>query len=130
MPLISVYIEFQMAAAIGVYWIFRSIIQTIQKMIVSKIFPVPQYTEEDYKKAEQELGMSNKQKKKLTKQSGEKKYVRSLHHIDDEEWLAAHPAPTDDDDDDAVEGESTESASAPAPIKNDERISYKNKDNK
>lgn len=135
MPLISVYIEFQMAAAIGVYWIFRNIIQVVQKAIIAKLYPVPKFTEEDYKKAEQELGMSGKQKKKAAKGSGEKKYVRSLHHIDDEEWLAAHPAQTEEEDSsDETVGETTgvktKDDSLPPPIKNDEKTSYKEKKNK
>jgi len=88
MPLLSVYIEFQMAAAIGVYWVFRQIIFVIEKIIISKLMPVPKYTEEDYKEAERQLNMSNKQKKREAKEGGEKKKVRSLHHIDDEEYLA------------------------------------------
>ena len=87
MPLLSVYIEFQMAAAIGVYWVFRQIIFVIEKIIIAKLMPVPKYTEEDYKEAERQLNMSNKQKKREAKE-GEKKKVRSLHHIDDEEYLA------------------------------------------
>lgn len=136
MPLFSVYIEFQMAAAIGVYWIFRNIIQVIQKAIVAKLYPIPKFTEDDYKKAEQEYGMSGKQKKKAAKASGEKKYVRSLHHIDDEEWLAAHPAPVEEDDnvDPAELGETTgqkvKDDSLPPPIKNDEKAAYKEKKKK
>lgn len=130
MPLLSVYIEFQMAAAIGVYWIFRNIIQVIQKIIIAKLYPVPRFTEEDYKKAEQELGMSGKQKKKAAKADGEKKYVRSLHHIDDEEWLANHPATVEDEDGEEA-GETTEAkgkdGSNPPPIKNDEKTTYKEK---
>lgn len=136
MPLLSVYIEFQMAAAIGVYWIFRNIIQVVQKAIIAKLFPVPKFTEEDYKKAEQELGMSGKQKKKAAKASGDKKYVRSLHHIDDEEWLAAHPAPAEEEDDssDTPVGDTTgvksKDDSLPPPIKNDEKSAYKEKKKK
>jgi len=47
MPLMSVYIEFQMAAAIGVYWVFRQVISVIQRIIISKLMPVPHFTEEE-----------------------------------------------------------------------------------
>ncbi len=85
MPLLTVYIEFQMAAAIGVYWIFRQVLYTVERIVLSKLIPIPQFTEEDYKEAERQANLSKKQQKK------EKKQVRSLHHIDDEEYLAAHP---------------------------------------
>ena len=134
MPLLSVYIEFQMAAAIGVYWIFRSIIQTIQKIIISIIMPTPKLTEEDYKEAERVMGMSNKQKKREQKERDpNRKPVRSLHHIDDEEWLARHAQPEDETEETAEEaGETTEAhlhdgKKNPAPIKNDDKTAYKQK---
>ena len=92
MPLLSVYIEFQMAAAIGVYWVFRQIVFVVEKIIIAKLMPVPKFTEEDYREAERQLSMSNKQKKREAKEGGEKKTVRSLHHIDDEEYLARQAA--------------------------------------
>ncbi len=92
MPLLSVYIEFQMAAAIGVYWVFRQIIFVAEKIILAKLMPVPKFTEEDYKEAERQLGLSNKQKKREAKEAGSGKKVRSLHHIDDEEYLERQAA--------------------------------------
>jgi len=135
LPLMSVYIEFQMAAAIGVYWVFRSVISTIERIIIAKVMPVPQYTEEELKEIERQIGLSNKQKKKENK---EKKHVRSLHYIDDEEYIARHALYNEEDDEDEVEtkedGENTvlnsetiDNKNAPAPIKNDEKSSYKNK---
>lgn len=85
MPLLTVFIEFQMSAAIGVYWIFRQVLYTVERIILAKVMPIPQFTEEDYREAERQVNLSKKQQKK------EKKQVRSLHHIDDEEYLAAHP---------------------------------------
>lgn len=145
MPLMSVAIEFGLAAAIGVYWVFRSILQVVQKIIISKLMPLPKFTEEDYKEAERQANMSNKQRKR----EGSGKFVRSLHHIDDEEYLERHKedlaaleegtksapkaekAPKDgengDDSGKTEVKESTDSKDAPAPIKNDEKGSYKKK---
>ena len=85
MPLLSVYFEFQLAAAIGIYWIFRNILQVVEKIIVSKIFPLPKFTEEDYKAAEKKENTPEKIKK-----AENTKFVRSLHHIDDEEYIERH----------------------------------------
>ncbi len=148
MPLLSVFIEFQMPAAIGVYWIFRSILQMVEKIIIAKIFPLPKFTEEDYKKAEKEAGKEIKQKS-----SGQ--FVRSLHHIDDEEYLERHKeelkeleeAKAEEDKkpgllkkfgiskeavktETKTETEVTESTEAPAAIKNDEKTTYVNKKKK
>lgn len=129
MPLLSVWFEFQMAATVGVYWIFRNIIQVGVKIIISKIFPIPKLTEEDYKEAERLSTMSNKQKKREAVANGEKKPVRSLHHIDDEEYIARHAHDFDDEvaDDNTEAGETTDNAKAPAPIKNDEKSNYREK---
>jgi hypothetical protein len=50
---------------------------------MSKVMPLPKFTEEDYKAAEREL--LGKQPKKITKSENVGK-IRSLHHIDDEDY--------------------------------------------
>ena len=86
MPLLSVWIAFSVPASIGIYWIFRNILQTVQQVVLSKLIPVPQFTEEDYKAAEKEMkaGRAPREKSKIP--------PRSLHHIDDEEYQARYEA--------------------------------------
>ncbi len=95
-PLISVYVSFYMPAAVGIYWIYRSIAATLQQIILYKLMPPPKYTEEDYKAAERELNGSSKKKKKqggaLPSGSGGGEKKRSLHHIDDEDEDEISPA--------------------------------------
>ena len=88
MPLMSVYITFIVPAVIGIYWIFNNLFGTLQQIILAKVMPIPKFTEEDYKKAEKEMNGKYKPEKKS---SGEKKKVRSLHRIDEEDYVA--PAP-------------------------------------
>ena len=130
MPLLSVYFEFRLSAAIGVYWIFRNILQLVEKIIIAKLFPIPRFTEEDYKEAERQAGMSERQKKKESKEN--KKFVRSLHHIDDEEYIERHkeelealekPKELKDVPESKV-GDVSKAKGAPAAIKNDEKDSY------
>ena len=83
MPLMSVWMTFIVPAAVGVYWIFKSIIGVGKQFIMSKVMPMPKFTEEDYKAAEKE--MLGKQPKKIQKSENVGK-VRSLHHIDDEDY--------------------------------------------
>ena len=83
MPLMSVFITFQVPAAIGIYWMFKSMLGVLKQFILSKAIPFPTFTEEDYKAAEKE--MAGKQPKKIQKSENAGK-VRSLHHIDDEDY--------------------------------------------
>jgi hypothetical protein len=68
MPLMSVFISFGVPAAIGVYWIFKSILGTLKQFILHKAMPLPKFTEEDYKRAEKELlGKSVNKKETIQK---------------------------------------------------------------
>ena len=133
-PLLSVWIAFSVPAGIGIYWIFRNIIQVLVKIVISKLYPIPVISEEDFKEAERQANLSGKQRKREEKADrANRKPVRSLHHIDDEEYLARHAHDFDeaeDEDDGAPAGETTDSGKAPAPIKNDERTNYKEKKDK
>ena len=84
LPLLTLGITFGFAAAIGIYWIFRTILSTIQQYILFKTMPYPTFTEEDYRNAEKEL-----RGKKVSKAPAGYVYsdrpIRSLHHIDDDE---------------------------------------------
>ncbi len=130
MPLFSVYITFVVPAAVGVYWIFKSILGTAKQFILYKIFPLPKFTEEDYKAAERELAGKNPQKPKSSG-NGPKPGVRSLHHIDDDDYLP--PVSKDDkkqtskrygddfEEDKPVTEEKKSSPIEQAPLKEDDR---------
>ncbi len=89
MPAMSAFFTMAVPAVIGVYWAFRSWVGLLKSFIMSRIMPLPKFTEEDYKAAEKE--MAGKSKKKINKESKNKSYdqvraVRSLHYIDDEDF--------------------------------------------
>ena len=89
MPAMSAFFTLAVPAVVGVYWAFRSWIGLLKSFIMSRIMPLPKFTEEDYKAAERE--MAGKVKKKINKESknqssGEVRAVRSLHYIDDEDF--------------------------------------------
>ena len=110
MPIFSAWISFMYPAVIGCYWIFQNILSTLQQWILKKMYPLPEFTEEDYKKAERELmGKSaNKRPKPGSNYDPNKPKVRSLHHIDDDDDDLPPPAPKsnyyEDDDNDTSEG--------------------------
>ncbi len=82
MPLMSAFFAIIVPAVVGVYWIFRSVLGTLKQYIMSRVMPLPKFTEEDYKAAAKELAG----KKPKTQKSENAGKVRSLHHIDDEDF--------------------------------------------
>ncbi|MBR6675964.1 MAG: YidC/Oxa1 family membrane protein insertase, partial [Clostridia bacterium] len=132
MPLLSASIAFSLPAAVGVYWIYRSIVSTLQQFLLSVFMPLPKFTEEDYKKAEKEFaGKSEKQQKKKNEKGGNVgKYAynadgtvkRSLHHIDEDDT----PAPLPVKKEEAKLAEGVDPADAPV-MKDDRGTEYKKK---
>lgn len=64
MPLMSMFFTFTFPAAIGVYWIFRTILNSLQQFILAKAMPYPKFTDEDIKRIEKELKVNKKKKPK------------------------------------------------------------------
>ena len=90
MPAFSAYIAFIVPAAIGVYWVFKSILSTLKQFILSKIMPLPVFTEEDYKAAEREYaGKTPKDKKTRVDIDATMANSRSLFRKDQEDYVSA-----------------------------------------
>ncbi len=89
MPLFTLWIAFSVPAVIGVYWIYQNVLGTVQQIILAKTMPYPTFTEEELRQAEKEINGSSKKKKKSGLPEENKPRVRSLHHIDDEEYQKA-----------------------------------------
>ncbi len=85
MPLFTAYIAYIWPAAIGIYWFIRNVYQVIQQVIVAKIIPLPQFTEEDFKAAEREMRGKNPPKK--IEKSPNAGSARSLFHMDDDDYV-------------------------------------------
>ena len=66
MPLLSAVFSMMFPAAIGMYWVWRSLLSLGQPVLLYKLFPMPKLTEEDFKAAEQEYKGSQKKKKVIT----------------------------------------------------------------
>lgn len=81
MPLMSTFFTFMVPALVGIYWIFRSLIGLLKRFIMSKVMPLPVFTEDDYKAAAKE--MAGKRSVQKSERVGK---LRSLHHIDDEDF--------------------------------------------
>ena len=113
MPLMSLYFCFILQGAIGLYWIYQNVFSFAQTVILAKTMPVPRFTEEDIKQAEKEMKAKGYNTKKA-----DLPRVRSLHHIDDEDYETL------------PELENKKSKGASQPLLNGEKIPLKDENDK
>lgn len=66
MPIMSTWFSVTFPAAIGIYWIFRSVFSVAQQYILVKMYPAPKFTEEELKVAVAEQKKAKKRKKIVT----------------------------------------------------------------
>ena len=87
MPAMSAWFTFMVPAAVGLYWLFKSVVSTLKQFILYKAMPMPVFTEEEYRAAERELMGKDAKNKPVKREGGPRNpNVRSLHHIDDEDY--------------------------------------------
>ena len=60
LPLMTLFFTFMFPAAIGIYWIFRTLLAMLQQFIISRIIKIPKLTEEDLKRIEKEMKEAKK----------------------------------------------------------------------
>lgn len=139
MPLMTTYFAYVLPGAVGIYWVSKNILSFVKRFILSKAMPMPVFTDDDYKAAEQE--MKNKAPKKKENEGGNGynasgKYVRSLHHIDDEDFedtrekaLAAKAAAEKaaEEEKKAAEEKAKTKGGMAAPIKEDKKENEEDK---
>lgn len=85
MPLFSVYICFNVPAGLAIYWIYSSILGVVQQYLLTKAYPFPTFTEEEYKEAQRIYNGKAAKRKPLAAPDPNRPKVRSLHHIDDDD---------------------------------------------
>lgn len=66
MPLMSAIFAYSFSAAIGVYWIWRTVLGIVQSFILAKVMPIPAVTEEQIAEARREMKIKQKKKKVIT----------------------------------------------------------------
>ncbi len=83
MPLMTLWIAFSFSGMLGVYWIYQSALGILQTFILSRVMPLPRYTEEELKEMRKAQKAAEKAQKAALKQ--QPKY-RSLHYIDEDDY--------------------------------------------
>ncbi|OGO88352.1 MAG: hypothetical protein A2Y15_00855 [Clostridiales bacterium GWF2_36_10] len=62
MPAMSTWFAFSFPAAVGIYWIWRTVTGAAQPLILNKMYPMPVITKEDIAEAEKEIKKKKKKK--------------------------------------------------------------------
>ena len=99
-PLMSLWIAFIAPAALGLYWIFNTVLGVLQQFILYKAMPLPVFTEEDYKAAEAELKGKAPYGKEQSFAEAMPERSLYLEDFDEDEMPAPVTEEEDDDDDD------------------------------
>ena len=83
MPGMSLVIAFGFSGMLGLYWIYQSVISILQSFVLSRVMPMPTYTEEELKAMKKAQRAAEKAQKEALK--AQPKY-RSLHYIDEDDY--------------------------------------------
>ena len=83
MPLMTLFIMFQVPVLLGVYWLFRSAISLVKQYFMKMAFPVPKYTEDELREIEKAERAKQKAENEIIKS---KPKYRSLHYIDEDDY--------------------------------------------
>jgi YidC/Oxa1 family membrane protein insertase len=85
MPLMSVWIAFIVPAAVGIYWIYSSVFSLIQTIILSKVMPLPKYTEEEIRAMQREIKAGRSERTITSSSVDSEGRPHSLHYVDDDD---------------------------------------------
>ena len=83
MPLMTLWIAFNFSGMLGVYWVYQSALGILQTFIISRVMPLPKFSEEELREMKKRQKEAEKQAHTISKNAPK---VRSLHYIDDEDY--------------------------------------------
>ena len=83
MPLMTLFFAFNFSGMLGLYWIYQSVLGVGQSLIIAKVMPLPEFSEEELKEINRQKKQAEKAQKEAIKNQPKHK---SLHYIDDEDY--------------------------------------------
>ena len=87
MPLMQLWIAFIVSGAVGVYWVYTSILGILQIILLAKLMPLPKYTEEEIRQMQRDAkktGSAGARSITGTSVDADGK-PKSLHYQDDDD---------------------------------------------
>ena len=87
MPLLQLWIAFGVSGAVGIYWVYTSILGIIQILVLAKVMPLPKYTDEEIRMIQREMKKNGGPgQRTITGTSvDENGKPKSLHYVDDDD---------------------------------------------
>ena len=87
MPLLQLWIAFSVSGAVGIYWVYTSILGIIQILVLAKVMPLPKYTDEEIRMMQREMKKNGGPgQRTITGTSvDENGKPKSLHYVDDDD---------------------------------------------
>ena len=83
MPAMTLFIAFKFSGMLGVYWVYQSALGILQTFIISRIMPLPKYSEEELREMKKKQKEIEKAQHSIAKNAPK---VRSLHYIDEDDY--------------------------------------------
>lgn len=94
MPAMTLWLAFSFSGMLGIYWIYQSALGILQTFILSRVMPMPRYTEEELKEMRKAQKAAEKAQKQALKENPR---YRSLHYIDDDDYEELPEVKSSDD---------------------------------
>ncbi len=83
MPALSAVFAFSLPTGLGFYWMYQSVLGLLQQMILSKMYPLPKYTDEEIRMMEREAEKAAKEARKA--EAEERKKIKAQRETEDSE---------------------------------------------
>ena len=84
MPAMTLFFAFNFSGILGLYWIYQSALGILQTFALSRIMPLPKYTDEEIKEMRKAEKAAEKAQRQALKENPTK--YRSLHYIDEDDY--------------------------------------------
>ena len=114
MPMLSLWFAFILPSALGVYWIYQSVLGILQMLILAKLMPMPKYSKEEMEQILKELKKKQVERPAYTGSTYSGDRPRSLHHIDDDDDFPEDKKP--------AENNQKKKRGRPAPTPSDKKL--------
>ncbi len=96
MPAVSAVFAFSVPTGLGFYWMYQSIIGLLQQIILSKMFPLPKYTDEEIKQMERDMERAAKEQRKA--EAAERKKIKEERIPEEDDAPRRKPMTVEEED--------------------------------